>query len=88
MGGNQRFPPYPLEKEGRNPPALGIMKKQGPRRAIQVRAGLALYKIPMAEDIRPCVPGVPGLRSSQGRGAALDRQRGRRSRAGASLLRP
>ena len=30
----------------------------------------------------------PGLQSSQGRSAALDRQRGRRSRAGASLLRP
>ena len=32
--------------------------------------------------------GGPGLRSSQSPGGALDRQRGRRSRAGASLLRP
>ena len=52
-----------------------------------VRAGLVLA-FPYGRSIPAMIFGGPGLRSSQSPGGALDRQRGRRSRAGASLLRP
>ena len=78
----------PPGNHGRNTPAIGKNTIKGPRQTFWFSAGLSVYYSRGTEYSVPLFQGVPGLRSSQGRGAALDRQRGRRSRAGASLLRP